>query len=263
MILDILLYYLLHIAFTAGLVILFGVVIAKCNSFFYSRVGNNSMAVYYATGFIGTPIHELSHALMCVIFGHKITEIKLFQIDSADGTLGYVKHSYNPRNVYQRIGNFFIGIAPVFVGFIILTALFYAFLPKSFDACIASIASVKLSSGISGLFGILSDLLEILFDCFFQWQWWVFLALGSLIALHMTLSKADWEGAKSGIGLFLIAFAAADVIVALISMDLLYKMTAKIFSFAVFVMYFGIIFIACIFILTAIVALIRKFILKR
>ena len=95
MILDILLGFLLQILFTIGLIVLVGFLIALCNKKFYSNLGGLGMTACYVTGCIGTPIHELSHALFCLIFGHKITEIKLFQINSDDGTLGYVKHSYN------------------------------------------------------------------------------------------------------------------------------------------------------------------------
>ena len=64
--------------FTLGLVFLFGKVIALCNGAFYRNFGSKGRAVCYATGFIGTPVHEASHALMCLIFGHKIVEIKFF-----------------------------------------------------------------------------------------------------------------------------------------------------------------------------------------
>ena len=84
-----------------GIVYLVGFIISILNRAFYSLVGN-TRATVYATGFIGTPIHEISHALMCILFGHRIVEMKLFQIDSDDGTLGYVKHTSNPRNIYQQ-----------------------------------------------------------------------------------------------------------------------------------------------------------------
>ncbi len=262
-VLTVLISYLLHVAFTAGLVSLFGVVIAGCNKLFYSSLGDKSTVICCVTGFIGTPIHELSHALMCLVFGHKITEIKLFQMNSDDGVLGYVNHTYNPKNVYQKTGNFFIGIAPVFVGFLLLSLLFYAFLPSAFASCVDGISSVSVSDGIGGLFSALADLFGVLIDCLDTWQWWVFLFVGSFIALHMTLSKADWQGALSGIGFYLAIFAVVDVVVAIVSMDLLHAMTAGIFSFAVFVLYFGVIFVVCILAITLLWRVLVKTLLKR
>ena len=40
---------------------------------FYKAFGRKSI---YITGFIGVPIHELSHAIVAIIFKHKIKEIK-------------------------------------------------------------------------------------------------------------------------------------------------------------------------------------------
>lgn len=106
---------------TIGVIFLFGWLIAQCNKRFYANFGRRARTVCYVTGFFGTPVHELSHALFCVLFGHKILEIKLFSLNSADGTLGYVNHIYNRKNFYQRIGNFFIGVAPILV----ISALLY------------------------------------------------------------------------------------------------------------------------------------------
>ena len=62
------------------------------------------------TGCIGTILHELSHLIMCLIFRHKVKQVKLFRpIQSKkDGVLGYVNHSFNPSSTYQKVGNFFI-----------------------------------------------------------------------------------------------------------------------------------------------------------
>ena len=108
--------FALQMLFTLGFIFLFGKVIALCNARFYQNFGSRGQAVCIATGFIGTPVHEASHALMCLIFGHKITEIKFFQPNSSDGTLGYVSHSYNPKNLYQKVGNLFFDLAPTLLG---------------------------------------------------------------------------------------------------------------------------------------------------
>jgi hypothetical protein len=84
----------------------------------------------YITGWIGTPIHEFGHALFCIIFRHQIKEVSLFKPDKSSGVLGYVIHTYNPKSMYQSIGNFFIGIAPLLVGSVILYLIFDTFFPN-------------------------------------------------------------------------------------------------------------------------------------
>jgi hypothetical protein len=73
-------------------------------------------AYLYVFAWLGTAIHELGHAVFALIFGHKIHAVRLFSPDPVNGTLGYVKHSYNKNSIYQNIGNFFIGIGPIILG---------------------------------------------------------------------------------------------------------------------------------------------------
>lgn len=89
--------------------------------------------------FIGTPVHELSHAFMCILFRHKITDMRLLILDPNSQCAGYVMHQYNKNSIYQNIGNFFIGTAPVFCGFMILSFIYKTFMatPKSISFWIA------------------------------------------------------------------------------------------------------------------------------
>jgi hypothetical protein len=90
---------------TSLVVVLYLVQKAWCMVFGYQAI--------LLTGWIGTPIHELSHAFFCVIFGHKIEKISLFSPEPETGVLGYVFHSYNPESLFQRVGCLFIGFAPL------------------------------------------------------------------------------------------------------------------------------------------------------
>ncbi|MBD5316860.1 MAG: hypothetical protein HDS11_04240 [Bacteroides sp.] len=68
-------------------------------------------------GFIGIIIHELSHLIFAILFGHQITDFKLLiwpKRNSNNTTLGYVNHEWNTNSAYQNIGNVFIGTAPIY-----------------------------------------------------------------------------------------------------------------------------------------------------
>ncbi|WP_251545794.1 hypothetical protein [Limosilactobacillus caecicola] len=68
-------------------------------------------------GGLGVIIHELSHLIMALLFGHRIQSFSLLHIPNAydpyDTGLGYVNHVWDDHNFYQKMGNVMIGIAPV------------------------------------------------------------------------------------------------------------------------------------------------------
>ena len=68
-----------QIVFTAGVVGLCGMFISFCNQCFYDCLGDTAFFIVKISGFLGTPVHELSHALMCLIFGHRITDMKIYK----------------------------------------------------------------------------------------------------------------------------------------------------------------------------------------
>lgn len=60
-------------------------------------------------GGIGVIVHELSHLMMALLFGHKITQVTLLNVPTPENpTLGSVRHSWNEQNKYQQLGNFFL-----------------------------------------------------------------------------------------------------------------------------------------------------------
>lgn len=94
-----------------------------CGQFLLPRLG------FYLFGIIGIPVHELSHAIFCKIFFHDVDKVKWFDPKGKGGSHGSVTHSYQPWNLYQRIGHFFIGLGPTILGPILLGALFYFLVP--------------------------------------------------------------------------------------------------------------------------------------
>jgi len=213
-----------------GPIFLFGFLIQLISRRFYRLCGENSKAVAYATGWLGTPVHELSHALMCLIFGHKILEIKLFQMDCEDGVLGYVRHSYNPKNFYQRLGKFFIGVAPIVIGCLILTLLMLALVNSFFvDALYRVDIIYDVVMGTAPAIEGFRQFFSIFGSFFLQVTnplWWVYFVLGMFLALHMNLSPADIKGSIAGMIFLLIVFFVLAVILGLVGVGTLASITA-------------------------------------
>lgn len=136
----------------------------------------------------GVVIHESSHALFCLIFRHKILEIKFFSPE-ANGTLGYVKHSFDPTSLYQRIGNFFIGTAPVWGGSAALWLITRLLLPECMyiDGAVTEAAADFLATGF-----------------WKKWSFYLWLYLALTIASHITLSMPDLAGSADGITTILV-----------------------------------------------------------
>lgn len=236
--------FLYQIVFTVGVIVAFGLLIALCRKAFCDIVGENGTKILLITGVVGTPIHELSHALMCVLFGHKIEEVKLYDPSAEDGTLGYVNHSFNPRNIYHQIGNFFIGVAPILCGSGVLLLLMYLLVPVTFAEVTAELQFVALLStdflDPSTYLGYLDIFWEIVSDVFDFTNtgnvlWWVFVILSLLICSHMELSTADIKGGLKGFLYLAGGLLIADVILYFVSLSALETVTTAMTSFSVYI----------------------------
>lgn len=164
------------------------------------------------TGWLGTPIHELSHAVMCKVFKHKIDELALFEPDMRSGTLGYVRHSFTPGDWFAEIGNFFIGLAPLVGGSIALSLLLWGFYPEAAQAVVAiareddgSVIGAVSEVGRGGVFETMTTLIGSLltsilsFKNFVTWRFWVFMYLVLCVGGHMAPSRSDYDGASRGV----------------------------------------------------------------
>ncbi len=213
--------FLYQVLFTVGVIVIFGFLIALCRHWFCRLVGRGGPVILLITGAIGTPIHELSHALMCLLFGHKIREIKLYRPGADDGALGYVTHTYNPKNIYHQIGNFFIGIAPILGGSGVLLLMMFLMIPDVFSSVWSELSMVGLvlDNGLdlyavgeffAVVWGVVVSVLD--FSNTSNVWWWIFIILALMISSHMELSGADIKGGIKGLlmllGILLLVDAA-------------------------------------------------------
>lgn len=142
----------------------------------------------------GVIVHELSHAIMALIFRHDVDKVQLFQRGkkNEDGyrTRGYVSHSWRPDSFYQQMGNLMIGLAPMFgitaTGFGLTWSLWPAVLDTN------------------------------RIDWFTTSSWWqiplLVLLMVSLI-LGMSLSRSDWLGVKNGLPQYILVLTIITVAV--------------------------------------------------
>lgn len=151
---------------------------------------------------IGTPIHELSHAIVAILTGHKIKELAIFKPNRSTGELGHITHSWNKRNPFHRyIGNPLIAIAPFFGGSLILFLLTKLLMPQLVASNGFGVLSFDFLSDLSHIKIFILAILErtgVMLKVFFNWRnltsfrfyIYVFFAFG--ISLHLTPSKQDF-----------------------------------------------------------------------
>lgn len=188
-----------------------------------SAVGILGSRVYLGTfGWLGTAVHELGHAALCVVFLHKITDMQLFNPDPETGTLGYVSHSYDRKSVYQTAGNFFIGIGPILLGtvviyfsarFLISETFFLPFKTLDINAeSFQSMSAVKvLLINIYNSFKLLSlNLFTI--ENLRRWQFYIFVYILFCVGGSITLSPPDVQGSAMGFGVFFFVLFFVNVV---------------------------------------------------
>ena len=135
---DFLLYFLSLAALTLGTLTVCGLAVRLCSHLFSSLLGRGSGAVFDVTSVIGTPIHELGHAFMCLLFFHPIERIKLWTPNPKNGVYGFVEHRYNRKNLWARLGNLPIAFGPIFSGLAVTVLMLYLCFPTLWNDYLVS-----------------------------------------------------------------------------------------------------------------------------
>jgi hypothetical protein len=203
--LNIILLNVTEIILTAcGLIFLLSLLLLSAQRFaVYIALKHAGFNSLYVTGVVGVPIHEVSHALLALLFRHNIKSISLFSPDKTTGVLGYVEHSHK-NTVFQTIGCFFIGVAPLAGGVITLYLLNLTLFPEiNTQLNLNSIPTAEykdnsLASNLAALLILSIEDLKFVYNSFsISNVLWLYLTCS--ISLHMVPSNQDLKNSITGI----------------------------------------------------------------
>jgi hypothetical protein len=164
-----------------------------------SRLTNNVFRQFrwptlgiYLFGWIGVPVHEFCHAFFCRVFFHQIQSIKWFDPKGSGGSQGSVTHTYQPWNIYQRVGHFFIGLAPVLLAPVLIAIAFLICVPTA-----RSLSPALTEGGVHGGWAFAKAQMGA--ATFRSVGFWIFVYIGFSIASQIELSTADLKQALTGV----------------------------------------------------------------
>ncbi|MEW6653401.1 MAG: hypothetical protein AB1394_08025 [Bacteroidota bacterium] len=175
------------------------------------------------TAWLGTPLHEIGHVFFCIVFRHKLLEIKLFKPDPKTGVLGYVNHAYNKDSFYQNLGNLFIGAGPLILGSIVIYNLTILAIPNASSLITDyTMLAQKRIEFDSGLFTYLISLAEIstktlsvicTIENISSFKFWTYFYVVFCISTHMAPSPTDFKGGiTNGITTFFLLLLFVNII---------------------------------------------------
>jgi hypothetical protein len=234
------------LAFT-GPVLLIGLLLGQMeqlsNNYLQRSFGRKTLLL---TAWIGVPVHEVGHLLMCWLFGHRVRKIKLLDLRSDDGTLGYVQHSYDRSSLFQSIGNFFIGIGPMLSGNIFLILSMYILLPEMFSSFSGQLSvftgdSRPFLSVLPASLELMSNLIANMLDPanLGNPMFWIYIFLALGVSAHIALSRADLKGAARGLPVMLMILILANSLVFVLYDSTPYA-ASEIFRYNIYLLGFSI-----------------------
>ncbi len=159
-------------------------------SYLINRLLARSVLWRYYRWFVapGVMVHELSHAVGCLLTGAEITEINFWKSSG-----GHVRHRQRSEPFFRWVADPIIALAPIWGTFLLLAFLTWLLIPGFFQ----SIQS-----------GAYTDLLLNLPIA--RWQFWLYLYLVTSLAATIAPSKTDMNYAfGSLVVLFIVLFGGS------------------------------------------------------
>lgn len=250
---DYVLFFLGVIWHTLGAVVICGLAVSFCRKIFISMLGGGfGRGVVMATSIVGTPVHELGHAVMCLLFGHTITAMSLWQPRSPDGNLGYVTHTYRKRNPYHVLGNLFIAIGPILSGLGVLSLVLWLGFPAACTEYFSTATDMaaqgegELALFLEGM-KMLPRIVEEMTDGSRIPLWGQILSLLVIfsVAQHISLSPADIKLAYRAIPLYLALVLILTVICGLVGPAAMETVTGALARFSAYLTVLFVVVLVC------------------
>lgn len=199
-------------------IVVCGLAVWGCKELFMNLLGHSGYRAVMATSIIGTPVHELGHAGMCLLFRHKILKLVLWDPHPSDGTLGYVRYARTSNSLYQKLGGLFISAGPIFSGMAALSIVLAIFFPNTWNLYVSTIRALAQDPG--SVSELLDTGLHVIWNLFEELGsssgkiWFRIPALLVMlsIALHTSLSPGDVKIALSVLPLYFLVTLVVAVV---------------------------------------------------
>ncbi|TPR16747.1 hypothetical protein [Apilactobacillus timberlakei] len=153
-------------------------------------------------GFLGIIIHELSHLIAAILFHQKILDAKLFTFskkhinENGKRVNGYVDTL--SISFYQKMGNYFLGIAPVIFSFLIIGLSFHFMIGHPLENNLLH-SSISWSEYLDNLQSSLFNIFRLLLTNI-NFKTILFILLFITISIHgFNLSESDFKVTRKGI----------------------------------------------------------------
>lgn len=203
--------------YTLGMIIACGLAVELCYQLCFSLMGRRATRMFWlVTGWLGTPIHELGHAITCLLFCHRIEYIRLWPTKQGNAM---VEHSYNRKNPYAVFGNVWIALGPILTGLAVMVVVLSLVYPSTLGLLWQGVSSpIQTNVAGSALLAHIGSLVQGM--CFEQTMplGWRIVALFAMLsmALHVRLSVADIKGMLRGLPLYACLAAIIAALVAIL-----------------------------------------------
>ena len=200
--------------------LLCGLALWLCRSLYVMLCGEQSgRRLILAASILSVPLRETAHAVACLAFFHRVEELRLFNHRDPSGELGFVEHSYNPRNPIALLGNFVYALMPVVLCLAVTAVVCLSCFPGVLELFFEQISALNESgAGFGAYVESVRSLIPALFEAAREHALlgFVGVALLLLICFGAYVTPVDLRDAFSGALIFAGLCAAISFIVVLL-----------------------------------------------